>query len=258
MNKVKAIAPGRVVAEPGAVIAQIDQRDPRRQRPGAALPPLDLRHGHARRLHRRRLGRRRLDQLGRPAQHRQRARPAHRHHGGRAARARPRRAGTCSRSMHAYGTNGIITEVEMPLDAAYDWIDVIVGFDDYMDAVRFAEPARATRTGSCSRRSPPSPRRCRTTISSATRSSSAASSRSCCSWWRRTRCRPSWRWRAREKAEILYRADTATAEEKKGLPPVYELAWNHTTLRALKRRPDHHLPADPAPLPRHLEDRRDR
>ncbi len=40
--------------------------------------------------------------------------------------------------MHAYGTNGIVTEVEAPLDAAYDWIDVIVGFDDYMKAVRFA------------------------------------------------------------------------------------------------------------------------
>ena len=40
--------------------------------------------------------------------------------------------------MHAYGTNGIITEVELPLDAAYDWVDVIFGFDDYMRAVRFA------------------------------------------------------------------------------------------------------------------------
>ncbi|RUW86692.1 FAD-binding oxidoreductase, partial [Mesorhizobium sp. M8A.F.Ca.ET.023.01.1.1] len=33
---------------------------------------------------------------------------------------------------HAYGTNGIISEVEMPLTAAYDWIDVIVGFDAFM------------------------------------------------------------------------------------------------------------------------------
>ncbi len=40
--------------------------------------------------------------------------------------------------MHAYGTNGIVTEVEVPLDAAYDWVDVIVGFDDYLRAVRFA------------------------------------------------------------------------------------------------------------------------
>ncbi|OWK21617.1 hypothetical protein AJ88_17955 [Mesorhizobium amorphae CCBAU 01583] len=39
--------------------------------------------------------------------------------------------------MHAYGTNGIITEVEMPLTASYDWIDVIVGFDDFMDAAGF-------------------------------------------------------------------------------------------------------------------------
>ncbi len=29
---------------------------------------------------------------------------------------------------HAYGTNGIITEVEMPLAPAYPWVDVIVGF----------------------------------------------------------------------------------------------------------------------------------
>ena len=73
--------------------------------------------------------------------------------------------------MHAYGTNGIITEVEMPLDAAYDWVDVIVGFDDYMKAVALRQPDSPTRTASSSRRSPPSPRRCPTTISSATRSS---------------------------------------------------------------------------------------
>ena len=40
---------------------------------------------------------------------------------------------------HAYGTNGIITEVEMPLAPAYDWVDVIVGHDDFMDAVKFAD-----------------------------------------------------------------------------------------------------------------------
>ncbi len=40
---------------------------------------------------------------------------------------------------HAYGTNGIITEVEMPLAPAYDWVDVLVGYDDFMDAVRFAD-----------------------------------------------------------------------------------------------------------------------
>ena len=38
---------------------------------------------------------------------------------------------------HAYGTNGIITEVEMPLTASYDWVDVIVGFDSFMEAARY-------------------------------------------------------------------------------------------------------------------------
>ena len=69
------------------------QGDPRRQPPGAAPAPLDRRHGDARRLHRRRLRRRRLDQLGGLAQYRQCAWHAHRHHGGRAARAPARRLG---------------------------------------------------------------------------------------------------------------------------------------------------------------------
>lgn len=40
---------------------------------------------------------------------------------------------------HAYGTNGIITEIEMPLAPAYDWVDVLVGYDDFMTAVRFSD-----------------------------------------------------------------------------------------------------------------------
>ena len=36
------------------------------------------------------------------------------------------------------------------------------------------------------------------------------------------------------KADIVYRSDTADPEEKKGLPPVFELSWNHTTLRGLR------------------------
>ena len=47
---------------------------------------------------------------------------------------------------HAYGTNGIITELEMPLAPAYDWVDVIVGFDDFEAAARLRRrPRRAGR-----------------------------------------------------------------------------------------------------------------
>src|SRR5690606_31373489 len=40
---------------------------------------------------------------------------------------------------HAYGTNGIIVEAEMPLTAHYEWVDLMVGFDSIIDACAFAE-----------------------------------------------------------------------------------------------------------------------
>lgn len=40
---------------------------------------------------------------------------------------------------HAYGTNGIITELEIPLGPAYPWAEVIVTFDDFMQAARFGQ-----------------------------------------------------------------------------------------------------------------------
>ena len=158
--------------------------------------------------------------------------------------------------MHAYGTNGIITEVEFPLDAAYDWVDVIVGFDDYMRAVAASPTASPTRTGCSSRRSPPSPRRFPTTISSATRNSCAANSSVVLLMVAPHALEPFLALAAREKAEILYRSDTATEAEKKGLPPVFELTWNHTTLARPARRSDHHLSAGALSLPDPCRERR--
>jgi FAD/FMN-containing dehydrogenase len=40
---------------------------------------------------------------------------------------------------HAYGTNGIITELEIPLGPAYPWAEVIVIFDEFMTATRFGQ-----------------------------------------------------------------------------------------------------------------------
>ncbi|MFK8183511.1 MAG: FAD-binding oxidoreductase [Phormidesmis sp.] len=40
---------------------------------------------------------------------------------------------------HAYGTNGIITELEIPLAPAYHWAEVIVAFDTFMAAARFGQ-----------------------------------------------------------------------------------------------------------------------
>ncbi len=40
---------------------------------------------------------------------------------------------------HAYGTNGIITELEIPLGLAYPWTELIVAFPDFMTAARFGQ-----------------------------------------------------------------------------------------------------------------------
>ncbi len=42
------------------------------------------------------------------------------------------------KAVHAYGTNGIITEVEMPLTPRYDWVEAIVGFDSFDAATAYA------------------------------------------------------------------------------------------------------------------------
>ncbi|MBE9003539.1 FAD-binding oxidoreductase [Fortiea sp. LEGE XX443] len=40
---------------------------------------------------------------------------------------------------HAWGINGIITVVEIPLAPAYPWAEVIVSFDDFMTAAKFGQ-----------------------------------------------------------------------------------------------------------------------
>ena len=47
---------------------------------------------------------------------------------------------------HAYGVNGIVTEVELPLAPAYEWLDAIVVFDDFPRAAEFGL-ALATHDG---------------------------------------------------------------------------------------------------------------
>ncbi len=138
--------------------------------------------------------------------------------------------------MHAYGTNGIVTEVEVPLDAAYDWVDVIVGTDDYLRAVAIADHL-ANRDGLLFKEiatvAAPVPhdyflrhqkfiRRGQSVVLLMVAPHAID---------------PLIALLGREKAEVLYRSDTAADAEKKGLPPVYELTWNHTTLRGLRVDP---------------------
>jgi FAD/FMN-containing dehydrogenase len=134
---------------------------------------------------------------------------------------------------HAYGTNGIITEVEMPLTAAYDWVDVIVGFDSFMGAARYgnalgcqdglltklitpiAAPVPQDYFKRHQRFFRPGQSICLVMVAPHSLDAFLAFTR-------------------REGGDVVMNAATMSEEEKKGLPPTYELAWNHTTLRALR------------------------
>ncbi|MHB1104321.1 MAG: FAD-binding oxidoreductase [Devosia sp.] len=138
---------------------------------------------------------------------------------------------------HAYGTNGIIVEAEVPLTAAYKWVDVMVGFDSIIEACAFAEQA-ARQDGLLLKEISPvaAPvaydyfNRHRPYIKHRDQSvvlilAAPAAAEALADFV------------AYHRGEMLYRSDKATPEELAKLPPMYELAWNHTTLRALKVDP---------------------
>jgi FAD/FMN-containing dehydrogenase len=138
---------------------------------------------------------------------------------------------------HAYGTNGIIVEAEIPLTQHHDWVDVMVGFDSIVDACAFAEQC-ARQDGLLLKEISP------------------VAAPLAYDWFNRHR--PYIRKREQSvvllmtapaavpalvdfidyhKGDLLLRTDTLAPEEKAKLPPIYELAWNHTTLRGLKVEP---------------------
>ncbi|MFZ0209797.1 MAG: FAD-binding oxidoreductase [Roseiarcus sp.] len=141
------------------------------------------------------------------------------------------------KAVHAYGTNGIITEVEMPLTAAYDWADVIVGFDAFDAALRYAM-ALSEQDGLLKKLvtvvASPAPHdfflRHRSLIP---KGKSVVilmiAPHALDAFYAFTR--------PFRGAAMLLDSSRATAETLKGLPPNYELTWNHTTLRGLRVDP---------------------
>jgi FAD/FMN-containing dehydrogenase len=138
---------------------------------------------------------------------------------------------------HAYGTNGIITEVEMPLGPACTWVDVLIGFDSFREAAECAA-AIGLQDGL------------------ALKQLAAIAAPSPHEYFLRHRkfLKPTHHLVAVMVADfavdamlafvsqfrggdVLLRSDALSEDEAKGLPPVYELCWNHTTLRALRVDP---------------------
>ncbi len=138
---------------------------------------------------------------------------------------------------HAYGTNGIITQVELPLTASYDWVDAIIGFDDFLDAARFGD-ALGNQDGILVKEIAPIAAPIPHDYFLRHRKFLRQDQSACLVMVAPFAMDAFTSFAKRFKsAEILYRSDTATDSEKKGLPPVYELAWNHTTLRGLRVDP---------------------
>ncbi|HXT08390.1 MAG TPA: FAD-binding oxidoreductase [Roseiarcus sp.] len=140
------------------------------------------------------------------------------------------------KAIHAYGTNGVITEVEMPLAARYDWVDVILGFEDF-DAAAAYGAALGAQDGILKKLitavAAPAPQsyflRHRKLIpEGASVVLAMIAPHALDAFYAFTK---PW------KAKVLLDSSRAAAETLKGLPPNYELSWNHTTLRALRVDP---------------------
>lgn len=137
---------------------------------------------------------------------------------------------------HAYGTNGVITEVEMPLTAAYDWIDVIVGFDNFMGAARYGN-ALACQDGILTKLITPIAAPVPQLYFKRHQKFLREGQSICVVMVAKHGLDAFLAFTRRAGGEVIFNAATATDEDKKGLPPAYELAWNHTTLRALRVDP---------------------
>jgi FAD/FMN-containing dehydrogenase len=140
-----------------------------------------------------------------------------------------------ARVSHAYGTNGIITELEMPLAPAYDWIEMFVGFNDFMEATRFAEEL-ANEDGILKKlvsvyeapiakdffqRVSPHVSRDESLVGLMIAPHSIDGFETFAG--------------RRPNARVVYRTDDN--DWQRGPGPVFEYGWNHTTLRALKVDP---------------------
>jgi FAD/FMN-containing dehydrogenase len=141
------------------------------------------------------------------------------------------------KAVHAYGTNGVITEVEMPLTARCDWAEVIVGFNTFEGATAYAL-ALAEQDGILKKL---------VTVVAAPAAQDY--------FLRHRAMIPAGQSvvllmiaphgldafeafsRLHKGATILFNSHHAAPEARSGLPPIYELTWNHTTLRGLRVDP---------------------
>ena len=140
-----------------------------------------------------------------------------------------------NRVSHAYGTNGIITEIEIPLAPSYDWVGMFLSFRDFDEALRYAYGIAG----------------CDGLLLKLSTVFEAPTAKA---YFQRVaphvddgdhlvalmvapHALPGWETftKAWPGARLIYRSDRTKWPRNPG--HVFEYAWNHTTLRALKVDP---------------------
>jgi FAD/FMN-containing dehydrogenase len=157
-----------------------------------------------------------------------------------------------ARVSHAYGTNGIITEIEMPLAPAYDWTGVFLAFGDFPAAAKFAEDV-ANEDGILIKlatvfEAPVAHdyfQRVRPHVREGTHLVALMVAPHSMDGFLTLLGR-------RPEATLIYRSDDETGWDRSP-GPVFEYGWNHTTLRALKVDPSITYLQVRYGFPRHME-----
>lgn len=136
------------------------------------------------------------------------------------------------KATHAYGCNGIITEVEMPLTSAIPWVERYVAFDDFMTAVDFC-----TRIGNAD----PITKKLLTIVENPIpqdhfkplKPHLPEGKHIVLALIAANGAEPFGLYVKDFGGEIVFERDFEP-EERDGIPPIYEFSWNHTTLQMLK------------------------
>jgi len=141
-----------------------------------------------------------------------------------------------AKASHAYGTTGVITEVEMPLAPAYDWVDMLVSFPTLRGAIDCAETlagADGLLLKNLSvvdhwvtpyfRRHAPYVRDGEALVMIMAAPFAANDVAGIAS---------------RAGGTLTMRGDKLSEDTRRQLPAAFELGWNHTTLRALRVDPE--------------------
>jgi FAD/FMN-containing dehydrogenase len=134
-------------------------------------------------------------------------------------------------ATHAYGTTGVILEVEIALAPVYPWCDAIVAFDDFMDAARFGQ-ALGEADGIVKKE---------VAVIAASIAAYFKALKAACPEGRHVAfCmvaeseRAAFETLAAEHRGHVTLWRTTPDETNSGETPLYEYCWNHTTLQVLK------------------------